>query len=65
MRTGNAVAGIRRNPVLVDRSAAKYHNQKVRKKITKDEEHDCPGHISEALIHTKETEIEKKNGEFV
>ena len=59
------MARIRRTPVLVDWSAAKYHNQKVGKQITKDEEHDSPGHVSEVLIHTKETKIEKKNGEFV
>ena len=59
------MAGFLGNPGLVDRSAAKYHSQKIGKQIAKDEEHDCPGHIFEVLIHTKEAEIEKKDGEFV
>ena len=59
------MAGFLRNPVLVDRSAAKDHGQKIGKQIAKDKEHDCPGHISEVLFHTKEADIKKKNGEFV
>ena len=59
------MAGFLRNPGFVDRSAAKDHSQKIGKEVAKNEEHDCPGHISKVFIHTKEAEIEKKNGEFV
>ena len=52
-------------PVLVDRSAAEYLRQEITENVAEDEEHDCPGGISEFGAHAKEAEIEEKNREFV
>lgn len=59
------MTGNRRLPVLVDRGAAECQGQKVAEQIAKDERHDYLGCIPELLVHAKEAEVEKKNGEFV
>lgn len=52
-------------PRQFDGNAAEDLGQDVAAKIAKDEDHDCPSAIPEPVIHTKETEVEKKNSDFV
>ncbi len=59
------MAGSRRLPVFTNRSAAECQGQKITEQISKDEEHDHPGRISELLIRVKDAEVEKKDGELV